>query len=172
MKKNLSFLKKNKDQQVTTLRTQELNAKNCITEYCTNYPKSMRKIKKRKLLKLILLFTLIMFLSCKIDKKETEKTVYKSDIKFSIENNKEYLELGKSVEVILHSKDLGKRLLKITTRGKTSYSNAYSNEKGFFLTINATKENIKDGFYEMYLTEVLRNNDTIEKTVRIPVKMK
>jgi hypothetical protein len=129
-------------------------------------------MRKMKLLKLILIFTLVIVLSCKIDKKETEKAGYKSDIKFSIENNKEYLELGKSVEVILHSKKLGKRLLKITTRGKNSYSNTYSNEKGFFLTINATKENIKDGFYEIYLTEVSRNNDTLEKTVRIPIKMK
>ena len=129
-------------------------------------------MKKEKLLKLILLIILTTTLSCKTEKKENEKTEHKKNVGFSIENNKKYLELGKSTEINLHSKDLGEKILKITTKGNTSFSNSYSNEKGLFLTVNASKENIKNNFYEIYLTIVSKNNDTIEKTVRIPIKMK
>ena len=114
----------------------------------------------------------MIILSCKIDKKETEKTEYKSEVNFSIENNKEYIELGKSTEINLHSKDLGKQILKITTKGNTSFSNSYSNEKGLFLTVNPNIKNIENDFYKIYLTIVSKNNDTIEKIVRIPVGIK
>tara|TARA_B110000196_G_C20818246_1_gene507934 strand:- start:61 stop:207 length:147 start_codon:yes stop_codon:yes gene_type:complete len=38
------------------------------------------------------------------------------------------------------------------------------------MTINVQEDNIKDSFYEMYLTEVLNKKDTIERLVRIPVE--
>ena len=123
--------------------------------------------RKSKILKHIFLFILIVFLSCKSNKKEIDNS---NSIKYSIENNLEYLELGKSIEVILHSKNLEKRLLKITTKGNSSFSNTYSTNRGFHLTINAKKENINDGVYEIFLTEVLKNDDRVERIIRIPVK--
>lgn len=123
--------------------------------------------RKSKTLKHIFPFILIVFLSCKSNKKEIDNI---NSIKYSIENNLEYLELGKSLEVILHSKNLEKRLLKITTKGNSSFSNTYSTNRGFHLTINAKKENINDGVYEIFLTEISKNDERVERLIRIPVK--
>ena len=55
--------------------------------------------------------------------------------------------------------------------GKSSFSNTYSSEQGFHMTINAQEDNIKDSFYEIYLTEILYSKDTIERLVKIPVEI-
>ncbi|MCL7755140.1 hypothetical protein [Polaribacter sp. Z022] len=116
-----------------------------------------------------MILTLLVSLSCKEKKEGIDKN---GELKYSITNGKTYIEIGTNSEIILHSKNLGERLLKITTRGKSSFSNTYSSEQGFHMTINAQEDNIKDSFYEIYLTEVLNSKDTIDRFVKIPVEIK
>ena len=117
--------------------------------------------------------TIVLFLFCVISCKEKKEGIDKNgELKYSITNGKTYIEIGTNSEIILHSKNLGERLLKITTRGKSSFSNTYSSEQGFHMTINAQEDNIKDSFYEIYLTEVLNSKDTIDRFVKILVEIK
>ena len=116
-----------------------------------------------------MILTLLISFSCKEKNEGIDKN---GELKYSITNGKKYLEIGTDSEIILHSKNLGERLLKITTRGKSNFSKTYSSEQGFHMIINAQEDNIKDNFYEIYLTEVLNNKDTIERLVKIPAKMK
>lgn len=121
-----------------------------------------------KIFKYYMILTLLVSLSCKEKKEGIDKN---GELKYSITNGKTYIEIGTNSEIILHSKNLGERLLKITTRGKSSFSNTYSSEQGFHMTINAQEDNIKDSFYEIYLTEILYSKDTIERLVKIPVEI-
>ena len=122
-----------------------------------------------KIFKYYMILTLLVSLSCKEKKEGIDKN---GELKYSITNGKTYIEIGTNSEIILNSKNLGERLLKITTRGKSTFSNTYSSEQGFHMTINAQEDNIKDSFYEIYLTEVLNSKDTIDRFVKIPVEIK
>jgi hypothetical protein len=93
-------------------------------------------------------------------------------VEIIIENDAEFLIVGKPTKIYLKKENIYKRLIKTSVKGENTVdlNNLIIDTSGLTLLITATKDNLLDGNVEIQLTERVENGEDYIHKLLVPVK--